>query len=182
MILPVYLTAGPTRPNGSAMPSGKREGRLLKCKTLHIFMTMTPETQSIIPEPRFLLAAYLPLAELEGRYFSQERPSAEHLKALLHMNDYNVPGDLPWRLIVGWRPHEPLRISRSVVRSVSPVTSGSAETPTADTAIYLRLVEQERFIDGGSGLILKDFQHLLASLASLLLERRESEDQERKAG
>lgn len=127
---------------------------------------------TIIPEPRFVVACYISLADLEARLCQDDAtPSQTHLKAEIHLNTYNVPSDLPWRLVVGWRSHEPVRITAETSRSVSPITSGSSEVYSGDWVAFAQLVQNERFIDANSGLILRDFEHLLVTLAGYLHRR-----------
>ena len=137
--------------------------------------------ETIIPEPKFLLATEVNLADLEERFCAGELPSAAHLKAEIHLNCYNVPSEMPWRLVVGWRTHEPVAITPEVSRSVSPITSGDASVLTGDHAIFAQVVEQERFVDANTGRLLEDFDHLLLSIAGYLHARAASRERPRRA-
>ena len=125
----------------------------------------------IIPEPKFLLAASIPLEELVVQHCADELPSAAHLRALIHMSNYNVSGHLPWRLVVGWRTHEPVQIVPGLARSVSPITAGTSEMPSGDEAIFVQLLDAERFVDANSGRLLDDFDALLNAVSGYVLAR-----------
>jgi len=124
-----------------------------------------------IPEPKFLVAAAVPLSELADQHCSEELPTLKHLRALIHMANYNVPSDLPWRLVVGWRTHDPITLTPEVRRTVSPITAGTSEVLPGDFALFVQLVESERYVDANSGALLTDFDSLLNSLAGYVLAR-----------
>jgi hypothetical protein len=138
--------------------------------------------EAIIPEPKFVLAAQVDLANLEERFCSEELPTAAHLEAEIHLNCFNVASEMPWRLVVGWRTHEPVTITKDVARSVSPITSGISTVLTGDHAIFAQVVEQERYIDANTGLLLEDFDHLLQQIAHYVHSRASAKRSKRLVG